>query len=374
MRLLLFILLLPALCNGAEDPARYLQEDSAAMEALARAQELIVKEAFEQKNVGQLTAAAIKGMLASLDPYSQLLTRKDYEKLQQESLGRYVGLGLNIIFKKGQFQIARVYKNSPGEHAGIKRGDVITHLNDKKLMLGPGGMDPWQQILPKKGKLVKLKVLRDTKSFAVKIRMAEIAFSSTQFIEIEPGLHLVELSDFTKKSAQEITDYLKGKKLQGMILDLRNNPGGLLFSAIEVAELFLKQGLIVKVKNQGGKVLESYSSKGFSTLQPFPLAILINQETASAAEILAGSLKDHRRARIFGEKSYGKGSIQSLFKLNDDLYVKMTMARYYTASGKTPHQVGIKPHEAIEENLKAPLYGKGDQIHQRAIQWLKKKL
>ncbi len=367
--LLLFWLFQPCPLWAGNSASKLLQEDAKAMEIFARAQELIRDQAYSAPTRGELTYAAIQGMLHSLDPYSAIFTKAEYRQLEQESMGRYVGLGLQMVRRGEDHLIARVYAGGPAKQAGIKRGDRILAINGKTLAPGMklstllGGR-------PKVGKRVQLLLWRENKKFTVKLKTAEVSYPSTQIEERRPGLFIVSLSDFIKNSAQELRERFQGQPPQGMILDLRDNPGGLLFSAIEVAELFLRAGKIVEVKNRQGEVIESYQARGFSTLPPFPLAVLLNRETASSAELLAGSLKDQGRAKLFGEKSYGKGSVQQFFPLGGDFYLKLTIAHYFTAGGASPQGIGIEPDQVIAEDFTAPLQSKGDPIFQAAWSWL----
>ncbi len=352
----------------AGDSAKHLNSQDKAFEAFSRAFAIIRSKGVPEKSTGELTEAAINGMLQSLDPYSELYSREQYEKLQNESMGQYIGVGVQLLPRPKGLTIAKVSSNSPAKRAGLKRGDIFVALNDQTLT-PENEHETFAKIPSKVGQAIKVTYSREGKKQDLHLTFATITESSVQIKLIEKDVYLVSISDFQKNTAQEIKDYFKEKKIRGLVLDLRNNPGGLLLSGIETAELFIKEGLIVEVKDSSGKASQTYPSQGFSTLEYGRLSVLVNERTASSAEILAGAIKDLKKGKLFGEKTFGKGSIQSFFPLTEDLFAKVTMARFYTAGGKSFHKVGIVPDVKIKDHLTSELYSDEDKIFAAGENW-----
>ncbi|MDX2469798.1 MAG: S41 family peptidase [SAR324 cluster bacterium] len=361
----------------AGDSAKHLNSQDKAFEAFSRAFALIQKRGVPQKTTGELTESAINGMLQSLDPYSELYSRKQYEKLQNESMGQYIGIGVQLLPRPQGLTIAKVTLNSPAQKAGLKRGDIFVALNDQTLT-PQNEQEVFTSIPNKVGQKIKVTYSRGEAKQDLHLNFAAITESSVLTKNLGDDIYLVAISDFQKNTAQEIKTYFnvvkaKGKKIKGIVLDLRNNPGGLLLSGIETAELFIKEGLILEIKNSSGKTTQTYPSQGFSTLEYGALSVLVNERTASSAEILAGAIKDLNQGKLFGEKTYGKGSIQSFFPLTEELFVKMTMARFYTAGGKSFHKVGIVPDVKIKDQLTSELYSGEDKIFNAGKKWARLK-
>ena len=370
--LLSFLILLAFGCTSvvAGEAAKYLNDEEKALEAFSRAFALIRSQAVPKKTTGELTEAAITGMLQSLDPYSELYSRSQYERLQSESLGKYIGIGVQLLPRPEGLKIATVTAGSPAQKAGLQRGDLFKKLNGK-LIHRDNEQEIFETIPRRVGQAITVTTERAGKEQKFNLKFATISHPSVTLRYLSEGVFLITISDFQKNTAQEISAGLKGKKLKAIVLDLRNNPGGLLLSAIETAELFIKEGLILEVKDQSGKSTQRYLSQGFSTLPKVKTAVLINGRTASSAEILAGAIKDLNQGKTFGEKTFGKGSIQSIFALNEELFAKVTIAKYYTAGGKSFHKVGIKPDVVVKDHLTGKQYDKEDKIFIQALAWVK---
>lgn len=366
---LLFLLLLPQAALAGE-AAKLLDTQPKALEAYARAQELILEKGLPRRNAGELTEAAIQGMIASLDPYGELMTKAQVQEMEQASMGRYLGVGILVSQKEQAHFISRVYPQSPAARAGLARGMEIVSINGVQIANHPAPEMLFGQMGGVLGQKVEVKIRFQGKEQVFRLQVAEIQYPSTRFERLPGGVLLIEMTDFLKDSAAEIKAEWAKERPQAVVLDLRGNPGGLLYSAIEVADLFLPQGEIVSLQGPQGERLESYQAHGLGYLGDFPFAVLIDRNSASSAEILAGALQDHQRARLFGEQSFGKGSIQSLFEITDELVVKLTIAHYQTPKGRKIHHKGIAPDQPVAENLNAPLHGRDDLPLQAALTWL----
>ncbi|QER41774.1 S41 family peptidase [Thermodesulfobacterium sp. TA1] len=295
-----------------------------------------------------LIYGAINGMLNSLDPYSSLMKPEEFKELEIETKGSFTGIGIEITIKDDVITVVAPIEDTPAWKAGIKPGDKILKIEDKptkgmsiteavKLLRGPKGTKVTLTILRNDKDIKEITLIRDV-----------IPIRSVKYKLLEPNYAYVRITNFQEKTHQELInalEELEKQQLKGLILDLRYNPGGLLSSAIEVADEFLEKGLIVSVKGKAKNSEMTFEAKPnpSNKKHPYPIVILINHGTASASEIVTGALKDHKRALVLGQKSFGKGRVQTVIPLDDGYAVKLTTAFYYTPNGVCIDTIGIVP-------------------------------
>mgnify|MGYP006271211299 CR=1 FL=1 len=319
--------------------------------------DIIEKSYVEDVGVKPLVTGAIDGMLNALeDPYTVYLPPKEYEGMKKDFEGKYGGIGIMITLRSGRITIVSPFKGTPGSKAGLKAGDIIHKISGKKtkgmqlkeavdLMRGKPGTEVTLTI--KRG--LKENVIdpedQTYKTMQVDITRAEIEVPYVTSELKEGNVGYIELTRFIENSGRKIEEAiakLNQQGAEGFVLDLRNNPGGLLQEASKVASNFVDQGPVVRVKERGKKKQAIPLARGFNTTDK-PLVVLVNGGSASASEIVTGVIKDNERGTVVGSKTFGKGVVQSLLPLTDGSAVKMTTARYYTPSGKFIHHEGIKP-------------------------------
>lgn len=300
---------------------------------------------------------ALSGMLQELDPYSVFLDEEGYRDMQDNTAGRFGGIGIVISMKNGLLTVVSPMEGTPGFRAGILSGDIIVEVDGQKtrdLSLS----ESVKRMRGEPGTEVILRTLRPSthKTQEVPIVREEIDVASVKDAGmIEDGIGYVRITQFNKPTGNALKEELEKlvkEELNGLVLDLRGNPGGLLSAAAETAELFLPRSeLIVFTKGREGNPNEQrYKSAGLThyTVKDFPMVILINGGSASASEIVAGALQDHKRAMLVGEKTFGKGSVQSILPLDDGSAIKLTTAKYYTPSERVIHENGIEPDYSVE--------------------------
>jgi carboxyl-terminal processing protease len=316
--------------------------------------EKINKEYVDDVDKSKSMDAAINGLLQSLDPYSAYMTPESFESMQTETSGEFGGLGIEVGMEAGVVKVISPIDNTPASKAGIKPGDYIVKIDDTQVQ-GKTLMEAVDLMRGLVGSSIKLTVRRVgvKKALTFNIKREIIQVQSVKSELIDNNIGYIRLTSFNDNSSQQIQKKVeklnKNKNLKGYILDLRNNPGGLLSQAIKISDFFLENGEIVSTKSR--KVLENrkwFANKG-DIINGKTLIILINYGSASAAEIVAGALKDHKRAVILGENSYGKGSVQSIIPLKNKGAIRLTIAKYYLPSGKSISEVGVTPDiEVIE--------------------------
>ena len=318
--------------------------------------ETIKKEYVDEINQADVMDSAINGLLQSLDPYSAYMSPKLYEGMKTDTRGEFGGLGIEIGMESGVVKVISPIDDTPAANAGIKAGDYIVRINGKQgqgkslteaveLMRGPIGSD------------IKLTVRRKNvkKALEFKITRAIIEVKSVEakIIGDKKEIGYLRLKSFNQNSDEQlfknINNFEKKNKLVGYILDLRNNPGGLLTQAISVSDFFLDDGEIVSTKGRKISETRRFFSKKGDGINGKPLIVIINTGSASAAEIVSGALKDHKRAIILGERSYGKGSVQSIIPLKNGGGLRLTISKYYLPSGKSISEVGVLPDIFVEE-------------------------
>ena len=318
----------------------------------------------------KLIEAALEGMVNSLDPHSDYLNPEAFNDLEDQTRGEYGGLGLEITSEDGAVKVISPIDGTPAARAGIKPGDFIMAVDGQNI-LGMSVSDAVKEMRGKPGEAVTLTIGREkTDPFDVKL-IREIIQPKSVAYHMEGDYGYVRLSGFNEKATDEtlaaITDLkAKNPKFKGLILDLRNNPGGLLDQAVGVAGLFLDGGQVVSQRGRDPHDVEIYNSKGHDVLNGAPLVLLINSGTASASEIVAGALQDRHRAQIIGVTSFGKGSVQTVIPLRGGLdgAVKLTTARYYTPSGRSIQKTGIEPDLEVAQTRE-----EAQQIADQAFQF-----
>ena len=358
------MLLFGSFCGGSE-----LDDEIKNFENFSNVYHLILQDYVEEKSKTELIHSAIEGMVKSLDPYSEILTKEELDDLELSSVGKYAGVGIHVQKKNRLFVVTQVFKSSPAELAGLEPGDVLVKINDIHLA-GKSDIELQRMVQGEKGTVLHVSYYKKDDPIKVLVQVMErdwIIANSVDFFKSESDIGILRIYQFIKQTPKEVKSYLSGKKFGALIIDLRNNPGGLLLSAVETAEQFLSIGPIVETRNRNDEVMEKYiSNRAVEEDQPF-LVVLINRYSASAAEILAGALKDRKVATIVGEKSFGKGVVQSVYPLNNEIFVKLTTARYYTPGGLSFHGKGIQPDIEIADTLGTARYDKSDTIYQQAL-------
>lgn len=314
-------------------------------EVLERAKMSYVEDVSDKK----LIEAAINGMLVALDPHSSYLDGQSFKYMNEQTKGKFGGLGIEVTMEQGLVMVVSPIDDTPAYKAGIKTGDFITHI-DGEQVIGMSLNDAVDKMRGKVGTKVKLTIRRiNQKPFDVKLTREEIKIRSVKS-ELKSGdVAYIRISSFTEDTDQTIEKSLKKlkkeakNKLKGVVLDVRNNPGGLLDQAVNVSDLFLDKGEIVSTRSRNPEDTVKYTAKDGDIAKGLPMVVLINDGSASASEIVAGALQDHKRAIILGEKSFGKGSVQTIIPLGNHGAMRLTTARYYTPSGRSIQAKGIEP-------------------------------
>ena len=331
----------------------------------------IVRSSFiESVDYNKLYEGAIKGMVNALgDPYSVYLDEESFKSLVMSTEGHFGGIGVVIGMKDNNFVVIAPLKGTPGDRAGIKSGDKITAIDSKKTA-GQTLEDVVAQIRGKEGTTVEIElktVAGEVKTVRVirsDIKLETVAgeMKNNKIGYIRIGMFNENTgSDFIKKFHE-----LEGQGMEGLVLDLRDNPGGLLSESVKVAELMVPKGPIVSVTERSGKSVTEYSSLEKAK---YPVAVIVNQGSASAAEIVAGALQDTKAGKLFGTKTFGKGSVQAVSNLDESTGMKLTIARYYTPSGRSINGTGIEPDVLVE-----PTSENGENQLNEAISYLEKEL
>ncbi|MGD2150080.1 MAG: S41 family peptidase [Desulfobacterales bacterium] len=315
--------------------------------------ELVEKNYVDPVDSKQMIEQAIQGMVHSLDPHSSLLPPDDFKELQIDTQGEFTGIGVSITMRNGFVTVVSPIEGTPAYKAGIKAGDIIVKVDGKptnelrhavKMIRGPKGTEVVVTIKRKGvGEPMDIKLIRDV-----------IPVESVRAIVLKPGYGYIWITNFRDNTTDDTVTELKrlesGKiPLKGLILDLRDNPGGLLNQSIKISDLFLEKGDILSIKGRLKQNTQIFKAKANSTDRSFPMVVLINGGSASASEIVAGALQDHKRALILGTPSFGKGSVQTVEPLRDGYGLKLTIARYYTPSGRSIQAKGIEPDIIVNQ-------------------------
>ena len=316
--------------------------------------EKINKEYVDEVDQSKSMDAAINGLLQSLDPYSAYMTPESFEGMQTETSGKFGGLGIEVSMESGVVKVISPIDNTPASKAGIKAGDYIIKINNLQVQ-GKSLMEAVDLMRGSVGSGIELTVRRRgvKKALTFNIIREIIEIQSVKSKLLDDNVGYIRLTSFNENSSAQIKKKIKNlnknKNLKGYILDLRNNPGGLLSQAIKISDFFLKNGEIVSTKSRKVSENRKWFAKEGDLTNGKILIILINYGSASASEIVAGALKDHKRAIILGENSYGKGSVQSIIPLKNRGAIRLTIAKYYLPSGKSISEVGVTPDIEVAE-------------------------
>ena len=315
----------------------------------------INKEYVDEVNQSEAMDAAINGVLQSLDPYSGYMSPESFRNMQTETSGEFGGLGIEVGMEHGVVKVISPIDNSPASSVGVKAGDYIVKINDiqvqgktlseaVELMRGPVGTDI-EITVRRRGE-------KNALTFIITRDIIEVASVKSKIIDNKTGY--LRLTSFNENSGNQIKDkikdFKKNGKVENYILDLRNNPGGLLSQAIKISDFFLDNGEIVSTKSKRKYENRKWFAKKGDILKANTLVVLINYGSASASEIVAGALQDHKRAILIGESTYGKGSVQSIIPLKNDGAIRLTVSKYYLPSGKSISDVGVTPDIEVDEN------------------------
>ena len=317
--------------------------------------EKIKKEYVDEIDQADVMDSAINGVLQSLDPYSAYMSPDLFKSMQTESKGEFGGLGIEIGMEAGVVKVIAPISDTPAEKAGIKAGDYIVRINKEqvqgktlmeavKLMRGPVGSNIELTI--------RRKELKKSLTFNIKRQIIEVKSVESKILGKKKNIGYIKLKSFNENSDKQFIKKIKNfekQKLIGYIIDLRNNPGGLLNQAVSITDFFLEEGEIVSTKGRRISETRKFFARSGDGIKGKPIIVLINNGSASASEIFAGALKDHKRAIILGENSYGKGSVQSIIPLRNGGGIRLTISKYYLPSGKSISEVGVSPDIIVEE-------------------------
>jgi len=316
--------------------------------------ERIQNEYVEEIDQAEAMDSAINGLLQSLDPYSSYMNQKTWEESETETSGEFGGLGIEVSMESGVVKVIAPIDNTPASRAGVKAGDYIIKINGEQV-LGKTLMEAVNSMRGPVGTSIEITVrrksLKKAKIFKITREIIKIKSVISKLIDNKVGY--LRLRAFNNNSSdqlkKEISKIEKNKKLVGYILDLRNNPGGLLTQAIEISNFFLNDGEIVSTKGRKNKENRKFFAKKGDKIKGKPLIVLINNGSASASEIVAGALQDQKRAVLLGEATFGKGSVQTIIPLKNRGALRLTVSKYYLPSGKSISDVGVIPDIKVEE-------------------------
>ena len=316
--------------------------------------ETINKEYVDEINQSESMDSAINGLLQSLDPYSAYMSPQVFNEMQTETSGEFGGLGIEVSMEAGVVKVISPIDDTPASKAGIKAGDYIVKINDIQVQ-GKSLTEAVDLMRGPVGSSIDLTVRRrgEKKALSFKIVREIIQIRSVKADLLEKSIGYIRLTSFNENSGKqikkEIKKFEKDTKVKSYILDLRNNPGGLLSQAIKITDFFLENGEIVSTKSRKSSENRKWFAKKGDLTNGKTLIVLINYGSASASEIVAGALKDHKRAILLGENSFGKGSVQSIIPLENEGAIRLTVAKYYLPSGKSISEVGVSPDIEIGE-------------------------
>lgn len=320
--------------------------------------DLIQKNYVEDVEDEKVIEFAINGMLQALDPHSGYMNTDQYIEMQEETEGEFGGLGIEVTMENGFIKIITPIDDTPAAKAGVMPGDYITHINGESIQ-GQSLQESVEKLRGLVGTSVEISIARagEDEVLIKSIKRAIITVQAVKFRR-EDNVGYIRLISFSEQAGKGIKKAIKNlqkeigeKNISGFILDLRNNPGGLLGQSIDVTNHFLSSGEIVSTKGRDKRNIARFDASKGDLTNGKPLVILINEGSASASEIVAGALQDHKRAIILGAQSYGKGSVQTIFPLNDRSAIRMTTALYYTPSGDSIHKVGVTPDIEVKSDF-----------------------
>ncbi len=339
-----------AAVRAASESDTYKQLD-VLMDVFERVRTDYVDKADDKK----LIEGAINGMLASLDPHSSYLDVREYQNMRQNTDGEYGGLGLTVTTEDGAVKVVAPTDDTPAARAGIKSGDYITHL-DGELIYGSTLQEAVDRMRGTPGSTIKITVVREgaTKPMDYTLKREVIQIKPVKF-ETRGSVGVIRITTFNKQTGDATRNAVAsiekqlGANIAGYVIDLRSNPGGLLDQAIEVSDVFLDKGEIVSQRGRSKDDIQRYKANPGDLTGGKPVVVLIDEGSASAAEIVAGALQDQRRAIVLGQRSFGKGSVQTLIPLSQDTALRLTTARYFTPSGRSVQENGIEPDVQVPQ-------------------------
>ncbi len=343
--------------NNARFSTLPLEEVRSLSEVFGKIKENYVEDVKDST----LLENAIRGMLTGLDPHSSYLDKEAFQELRVGTTGEFGGLGIVVGMEDGFVKVVSPIDDTPADRAGIKAGDLIIRL-DETPVKGMTLDDAVKMMRGKPGSEITLTVVREgaEKPLKISITRDRIRVKSVKSRTIEDGYGYIRITQFQERTGSELKDAIKKLKkenkdgLRGMVLDLRNNPGGLLDAAVAVSDVFLTNGMIVSVKGRSDENQLKHQANPTDMINSIPMVVLVNGGSASASEIVAGALQDHKRAIVMGKQTFGKGSVQTVVPLGNNTALKLTTARYYTPSGRSIQAEGITPDIKLD-NLKVDI-------------------
>ena len=311
------------------------------------------KEYVDDVKQDEVIDSAINGMLQSLDPYSSYMSPEAFQNMSRDTKGEFGGLGIEITMESGLVKIITPIEGTPADKAGVQAGDYIVKIEDKQVK-GMTLLDAVKLMRGKVGTSLEITVRRPEVEGEIKFNITRAIIKIREVsAEVKNNIGYIRLRAFNEQSHNQLIKQLKkisNKKIDGYILDLRNNPGGLLSQAIKITETFLDGGEIVSTRGRDKNDIRIFNAKKGDKINNKPLIVLINQGSASASEIVSGALKDHKRAILLGEKSFGKGSVQSIIPLKNRGGLRLTTAKYYLPSGESIHEKGVEPDITVKRD------------------------
>ena len=318
--------------------------------------ENIEKDYVDEVDQAEMMDSAINGVLQSLDPYSAYMSPETFKEMQTDTSGQFGGLGIEIGMEAGVVKVISPIDDTPAAKAGIKAGDYIVKIGEEQVQ-GKSLMDAVKLMRGPVGSSIDLtirrKKVKKPLEFKITRKIIQVQSVSSEIISKNKNLGYIRLKSFNENSDKQFLKSLKkfekNTKIKGYVIDLRNNPGGLLTQAINITDFFLNDGEIVSTKGRNVSETRKFFAKRGDETNGKPVIVLINYGSASASEIFAGALKDHKRAIILGENSYGKGSVQSIIPLRNGGGIRLTISKYYLPSGKSISEVGVTPDIVVEE-------------------------
>jgi len=330
------------------------RQDYESLELFTNILSIVKKNYVEEVDIKNLVNGAVGGMLSSLDPHSAYLTPEHYKDLQMDTQGRFGGLGIEITIKAGVLTVVSPIEDTPAFKAGIKPGDMIFKIEEeftKDMTL----VDAVKKMRGLKGTKINISIKREGVPELIDFTLVRdtIRVQSVRSRTLESGYGYIRLAQFQERSDRDVQRALetlvaaKGG-LKGLVLDLRNNPGGLLTQAVRISDIFLDSGLIVYTEGRIESQKQKYFSQKNASWLDFPIVVIVNGGSASASEIVAGALQDHKRAVVLGTKTFGKGSVQTILPLDDNSALRLTTARYFTPKGRSIQATGIVPDIVVD--------------------------
>ena len=321
-------------------------------EVLERVRQDYVEEVSDQK----LIEAAIRGMISDLDPHSAYLDPEEFDEIRISTTGEYSGVGIEVALENGAVKVINPIENTPAQRAGVLAGDTIVAVDDVPVDT-ENLNDTIDRMRGRVGTSVKITIARSARPAPLEFRLSRAAVQVHSVSDdlLEPGYGYVKISHFSETTTPDLERAIaklkksSGGALRGLVLDLRNNPGGVLEAAVGVSDVFLNEGVIVTANGRAPDAKFEMDAKPGDELDGAPLIVLVNGGSASASEIVAGALQDHHRAKLVGSQTYGKGSVQTVVPLSDGHAIKLTTSRYFTPSGASIHKSGITPDVVVDK-------------------------